>query len=156
MFCARIRECFWLKIPDPRHTTGRRAERTLTIALQQWAAMSPPPLPHPHPCPSSPHTLHRNATGTALYQKFETHIPRNETVRPRSKFLHSHDRSSVLSWEYINRSQIHDSGNWETEHYNSVLEITRPRSLISGNILYKSELDIYIRFSPALHLKCSV
>ncbi len=23
---------------------------------------------------------------------------------------------------YINRSQIHECGNWETEHYNSVLE----------------------------------
>jgi hypothetical protein len=34
---------------------------------------------------------------------------------------------------YINRSQIHECGNWETEHYNSVLEITRPRSFISGN-----------------------
>ncbi len=29
------------------------------------------------------------------------------------------------SWEYINRSQIHECGNWETEHYNSVLEITQ-------------------------------
>ncbi len=25
----------------------------------------------------------------ALYRKFETSIPRNETARPRSKFLHS-------------------------------------------------------------------
>jgi hypothetical protein len=33
----------------------------------------------------------------------------------------------------INRSQIHECGNWETEHYNSVLEIARPLSLISGN-----------------------
>ncbi len=29
------------------------------------------------------------------------------------------------SWEYIHRSQIHECGNWETEHYNSVLEITQ-------------------------------
>jgi hypothetical protein len=29
--------------------------------------------------------------------------------------------------EYINRSQIHECRNWETEHYNSVLEITRLR-----------------------------
>jgi hypothetical protein len=36
-------------------------------------------------------------------------------------------------WEYINHSQIHECGNWETEHYNSVLEIKRPRSFISGN-----------------------
>jgi hypothetical protein len=31
---------------------------------------------------------------------------------------------------------MHECGNWETEHYNSVLEITkitRPRILISGN-----------------------
>jgi hypothetical protein len=31
---------------------------------------------------------------------------------------------------YVNRSQIHECGNWETEHYNSVLEITRPHSFI--------------------------
>jgi hypothetical protein len=28
------------------------------------------------------------------------------------------------SWGYINRSQIHECGNWETEYYNSGLEIT--------------------------------
>ncbi len=37
------------------------------------------------------------------------------------------------SWKDINRSQIHEYGNWETEHYNSVLEKTRPHSFISGN-----------------------
>ncbi len=31
------------------------------------------------------------------------------------------------------RSQIHECGNWETKHYYSVLEITRPCSFISGN-----------------------
>ena len=82
--------------------------------------------------------------------KFNLCIPRNETGRPRFQFLHSciferfiyfQDRSAYLaaatqadrSWEYINRSQIHECGNWETEHYNSVLEITRPCSLISWN-----------------------
>ncbi len=78
-----------------------------------------------------------------LHRKFETCIPRNETARPCSQFLHScicegfiffQERSpAVWSWEYINRSQIHECGNWETEHYNSVLEITRSRSFISGN-----------------------
>ncbi len=33
----------------------------------------------------------------------------------------------------IDRSQIHECGNWEPEHYNSVLEITRPSSFIPGN-----------------------
>jgi hypothetical protein len=32
-----------------------------------------------------------------------------------------------LIWEYINGSQIHECGNWETEHYKSVLEIMRPQ-----------------------------
>ncbi len=35
----------------------------------------------------------------------------------------------------INRSQIHECGNCDTEHYNSVLEITRPHSLIYGSTL---------------------
>ncbi len=29
------------------------------------------------------------------------------------------------SWEYINCSQIHECGNWKTEHYNSVWEKTQ-------------------------------
>ena len=83
-----------------------------------------------------------------LYRKSEFWIPRNETARPRSQFLHSficerliysQNRSAHLaaakqadrSWEYIYRSQIHGCGNWETEHYNSVLELTRPCSFIS-------------------------
>ncbi len=32
-----------------------------------------------------------------------------------------------------NHSQIHECGNWETENYNSVCEITRPGSFISSN-----------------------
>ncbi len=39
--------------------------------------------------------------------------------------------------------------NWETEHYYSVLEIT-----VSFLGIHKWELDIYIGFSPALHLQC--
>jgi hypothetical protein len=47
--------------------------------------------------------------------------------------MYSQDRSASLatakqadqSLEYINCSQIHECGNWETEHYNSVLEIMR-------------------------------
>ncbi len=46
-----------------------------------------------------------------------------------------------------------ECSNWETEHYNSVLEITKPcKSFFSGN--HESEPDIYIRFSPAFHLEC--
>ncbi len=55
------------------------------------------------------------------------------------------------SWKYINLSQIYECRNWETEHYNSVLEIT-----VSFPGIHKWEPDIYIRFSPALHLQCTV
>jgi hypothetical protein len=38
--------------------------------------------------------------------------------------------------------------------YNSVLEILSPSSFISGNTYSEQEPDIYIEFSPALHLQC--
>ncbi len=43
----------------------------------------------------------------------------------------------------------YDCRNWETEHNNSVLEIT---VLFLG--IHKWEPDIYIEFSPALHFQC--
>jgi hypothetical protein len=62
-----------------------------------------------------------------LYRKSYLCIPRNESARPRSQFLHS------CIWEYVNCSHICECGNWQTEHLNSVLEITRPQCSISGN-----------------------
>ncbi len=58
------------------------------------------------------------------------------------------------SWKYINLSQIYEYRNWETDHYNSVLEIKRLHSLISGNTYMGTQPDIYIEFSPALHSQC--
>jgi hypothetical protein len=59
---------------------------------------------------------------------------------------------SVLGlWEYINRSQIYECENWETEYYKSVLEIDS--RTVSFHRIHKSEPDIYIGFSPALHLQ---
>jgi hypothetical protein len=49
----------------------------------------------------------------------------------------------------MNLSQIYECRNWETEHYNSVLEIT-----VSFLGIHKWEPDINIGFSPALHLQC--
>jgi hypothetical protein len=71
--------------------------------------------------------------------KIQFCIPRNETAQPHSQFLNS------CTWEYINHSQIHECGNWETEHHNSVLEITSPT--VSFMVVHKSETDIYIGFS---------
>jgi hypothetical protein len=50
-----------------------------------------------------------------------------------------------------NLSQIDEYRKWETEHYNSVLEIT-----VSFLGIRKLEPDIYIEFSPTLHLQCRV
>ncbi len=107
--------------------------------------------------------IFRRVKSCTVTKKSDLCIPRIETVWPRSQFLHScicerfiffRDGSASLvaakqadqSWEYINLSQLHECGNWETDHYNYVLEITGPRSFISGNT--------YIRFLPALHLQC--
>ncbi len=93
-------------------------------------------------------------------------IPRNETARPHSKLLHSfvcerfiylHDLSAyfwmqqdidrpILEIYIINHSLIHECGNWEREHYNSVLEISRQHSFYFLGI-HKWEQDIYIGFS---------
>ncbi len=65
-------------------------------------------------------------TTKTVYRKFETSIPRNETARPQSQFIHSwfcerfiysntRIRLSILlqenMWEYINRSKIHECRN---------------------------------------------
>ncbi len=67
-------------------------------------------------------------TAKTQYQKIETNIPRKLIARPQSQFLHSCERfiyshdgpaySAVgkyvnWSWEYINRSQTHECGNWD-------------------------------------------
>jgi hypothetical protein len=48
----------------------------------------------------------------------------------------------------MNLSKIYECRNWETEHYNSVLEIT-----VSFLGIHKWKPDIYIGFLPALNLK---
>ena len=60
--------------------------------------------------------------------------------------------SADQSWEFINRSQIRECGNWETEH-----------QIIFGNDeavhpflgVQKPEPDIYIGSSLALLLQCN-
>jgi hypothetical protein len=47
-----------------------------------------------HPHPHSRQVMHWSVL--ALYRKFKTYIPRNETARPRSQFLHS------CNWEVWN------------------------------------------------------
>jgi hypothetical protein len=44
---------------------------------------------------------------------------------------------------------MHEYRNWETEHYNYVLEIT-----VSFLGIHKWQPHIYIEVSPTLHLQC--
>ncbi len=62
-------------------------------------------------------------TANTLYQKFEKNIPRNETARTRSQFLHS--CIYIRLWEHINRSHTAKKkcGKFETNI---------PRKEISG------------------------
>jgi hypothetical protein len=70
-------------------------------------------------------------TAKTQYRKFEANIPRKGTARTQSQFPHScvcaqliycHDLSAYsaagkyvdLSWEYRNRSQTHECGNWDS------------------------------------------
>ncbi len=48
-------------------------------------------------------------------------------------FIPTTDPQQTCSWEYISRPQIYECVNWETEHYNPVLNIARLRSFISWN-----------------------
>ncbi len=78
----------------------------------------------------------------------------------REQFIHSQDWSTYLAAAkyrpileiYKSFTDIIECRNWETEHYNSVLEKTRLHSFISGKT--KWELDVYTGFSRALHLHC--
>jgi hypothetical protein len=69
-------------------------------------------------------------TAKKQYRKFETNIPRKGIARPQfqfphscvcEQFIYSQDRSAYSAagkyvdrtWEYINRTHIHECGNWD-------------------------------------------
>ncbi len=87
-----------------------------------------------------------------LVPNYYIHVSVSYIPRIGSAFLAA-AKQADRSLEYINRSQIYDRGNWVTVHYNSVLKITLAVSFLG---IHKSERDIYIGFSPALHLQCRV
>jgi hypothetical protein len=81
------------------------------------------------------------------------HISINKTARPRSQFPHScicerftysHDRSTY-SWEYINRSQIHECINWERGRTVSFLGIfvTDFPYTVFAELVQKLEQELY-------------
>ncbi len=69
-----------------------------------------------------------NSTSATLYRKSDLCIPRNKTAWPDTVSVSDLYvpriglpiwlQQNRQIWEYINRSQIHECGNWETAHYN--------------------------------------
>jgi hypothetical protein len=59
------------------------------------------------------------------------------------------ESAHIFSCSMLNRQKIYKSLTEQTEHYNSVLELT-----VSFLGIHKWEPDIYIGFSQALHLQC--
>ncbi len=86
-----------------------------------------------------------------LSPNFHIHVSVSDLNIPRicPHISLQHNRAD-RSWKYINFSQINECRNWETEHHNCVWEIT-----VSFLGINKWEPDIYIGFSPALHLQCA-
>ncbi len=75
---------------------------------------------------------------TTLYRKSDLCIPRNEIVQSRFRFLQPciRERFSKIGRLILGiYKYLTDPWMWilKTEHYNSVLEIKRPHSFISGN-----------------------
>jgi hypothetical protein len=69
-----------------------------------------------------------------LVPNFYIHVSVSDFYIPRICLpICPQQKKADRSWEYINHSQIHECGNWETGHYNYVLEIKRLCSFISGN-----------------------
>jgi hypothetical protein len=130
--CAHMGEG---QLPDPANMAAWRALLN-TTALQMGERWTDPFdlwLPY------------RSPPGT-LYRKSNLCIRRIGIARPQSQFLHScvcerfpgsvhifgYSKIDGPSWKCTNLSQIYECRNWEKEHHNSVLEITRLHSCISG------------------------
>jgi hypothetical protein len=107
-------------------------------------------------------------TANTQYRKFETNIPRKVTARPQSQFLHScfcerfrysHDRSAYSAagnkgdraWEYIDRSQTHEYGNWDKGRAITFLVIHKSKFLCSAHYEYE---PVWWRILMARQLVC--
>jgi hypothetical protein len=69
----------------------------------------------------------------------------------RSTYFLQQNRQTNPGNIYKSLTDIWVYKNWTTEHYNSVFEIT-----VSFLEIHKWEPNIYIGFSPALHLQCGL
>ncbi len=130
-------------------------------------SLSVPPLVQngtvPHVILDCPFSLSKVS---ALYRKSILCIPWNKRPRHRSistfMYLWAIYIFPGSAWVFgckigrlilgicksLRRSQLHKCGNWETEHYNSVLEIMRPHSFFSGNTLIGARHLYWILTDP--------
>ncbi len=86
-----------------------------------------------------------------VYQRFFTHCKENPIYVFFFWELRGLSPNFHISGNIYGRKSLTDEyRNWETEHYNPVLEIT----VSFLGTIYKWEPDIDIGFSLALHLQC--
>ncbi len=107
----------------------------------------------------------------SLYQKSDLCIPRNETAQPRSQFLHSCiceqfilyiPRIGLSIWIWLQQNRQTGPGNIIVHRYmnddivrqNIIILFWKRGSAFSFLGIHKSEPEIYIGISTALHSQC--
>ncbi len=107
---------------------------------------------------------------TILQRKSHLCIPFLGIARPQSqfpcvceRFIYSQDQSTHIwlqqnrqtdPWKYINLSQIYECRNWETEHYNSVLEIKEAAQFHFWEYKNGKTRHLYWILTGPSHLQC--
>ncbi len=144
-----------LLVPD---VNEKPAKKTITFFLHPPSL--PPPQPYLIPLSRSTSYFYMHCNENPLYvilfwelRGLSTyfHVPVSVSdfysIFPGWDHIFSCSRIGRPILEIPNLSQIYEYRKWEAEHYNSVLEIT-----VSFLGIHNWETDIYIGFSPALHL----
>jgi hypothetical protein len=91
-----------------------------------------------------------------LSPKSYIHVLLSDLYIPKIRFKYlAAAKQTDWSWKYINLSQKCECRNWEAEHYNSVLEITRLSSCISGNTYVGTRHLYWILTGPSFAMLCS-
>ncbi len=121
---------------------------------------------------SGPVLYPQSLDAKTLHRKLETNtvFPEMKLLRPRSQFLHpcicewfiyTHDRSAYMpaakfedqSWEYINRSQKHECGNWKRGRADSYLRFHK--SDLVSSVKLKITSLVFTVWCP-LSLMCTI
>ncbi len=102
-------------------------------------------LPAHHHCQTEHVSTNPHCNENPIFMYFFSGNCAASVPTPQHIFPCSRIGRPILEIQYINLSQMYKCRNWETGHYNSVLEIT-----VSFLGIHKWEPDLYIGFSFAV------